>query len=317
MNVSVVIPAYRAGDLLAAVVAAALAQDDVASYDVIVVASGVDAATPLPPLPADDRLTVLAHADRLSAAQARNIGAARDTSTAIAFLDADAVPARDWLSHSLAASDTGRRAVAGGIANGTPTSVVGTAEYLVEFLDLHPARPPRTAWHGATANLLVPRALWDRFGPFPEDMGGCEDTLFTVQCRAANAFAFEGAATVAHMNRTSLGSVVRNQYNLGRWTARLARRSAYKLKPLVRVTPLAPVAAAGRVVSIYARVLAFDRRLGPRAIVALPAVAACLAAWGAGLLDENVRLDVAAVRRRLTHRPTADAAPASPSDASS
>jgi hypothetical protein len=131
-------------------------------------------------------------------------------------------------------------------------------------------------------------------------MGGGEDTLLTVAARQMGRFRFAPAATITHRNRTSLPVVLSHQKELGRFTAHLGRRSPYKLRPLVRYSPLAPVAAMLRVVSLYARVAAWTPRELARAIRLLPMVVAAFAAWGAGLFSEGVRLDVAALRRIRT-----------------
>lgn len=289
-SVSVVVPAYRAERTLARCVDSLLAQDYDGDLEVIVVASA-DRDDGLPRLGSDPRVRVVTHVPRLGAAAARNRGVGAARGTLIAFTDADVVVPPGWLRALVSAAGDGTRCIAGSVRNGTPESAAGTAEYLVEFLDLHPGRPPRTAWHGATCNLLVPRSLWERYGPFPEDMGGGEDTLMTVQARSDGRFAFAPGACVNHLNRTRLRDVVAHQYGVGRFTAHLGRRSSYKLRPLVRYTALAPVAAAARVVSIYARALAWMRGARLRSLALLPLVVTCLTAWGAGLTVEGLRID--------------------------
>ena len=207
------------------------------------------------------------------------------------FLDADAFAAPGWLAALAAAGGSGERAVAGAVVNGTPDSAIGTVEYLIEFLDLHPRRPPRTAWHGATCNLLVPRTVWDRHGPFPEDLEGGEDTLLTGALRAEGAFVFEPAAQVLHQNRTEWAAVYEHQVMFGRFTAHLGRRGPYKLRPLVRYTVLAPVAGAGRVVSLYLRVFFWAPELKWPAVKSLPLIVAVLSGWTSGLVAEGLRLD--------------------------
>lgn len=295
VEVSVVVPAYGAGRTIGRCVESLVNQDH-HDFEVVVVASA-DRENDLPALDDHPRLRVLTSVPRLGAAAARNRGVAASAGRLVAFTDADVVAPPGWLAALVDASDHGRRVVAGAVRNGTPESAAGTAEYLVEFLDLHPARPPRTAWHGATCNLLVPRALWERYGPFPEDLGGGEDTLLTVRARGEGQFAFAPAADVTHLNRTRVLEVVAHQYGIGKFTAHLGRLGPYKLRPLVRYTALAPLAAAGRVVSIYARVIGWMRGSRLRAAAVFPFVVACMTAWGAGLAVEGRRLDRRARRR--------------------
>jgi glycosyltransferase involved in cell wall biosynthesis len=288
-EVSVIVPAYRAARTLERCVESLLAQDH-DRFEVIVVASA-DSDAELPRLDADPRIQVVTSVPRLSAAAARNRGVAAAQGPLLAFTDADVVVPSYWLRALLAASANGTKCVAGSVRNGTPESAAGTAEYMLEFLDLHPARPARTAWHGATCNLLVPREIWERYGPFPEDMVGGEDTLLTGLARADGAFVFAPGADVTHLNRTRVRDVLAHQYDFGRFSAQLGRRGPYKLRPLVRYTALAPVAAGGRVVSIYARVLGWMSGARKQAFAAAPVLIAALLAWGTGLLVEGIRLD--------------------------
>ncbi|MGH9027013.1 MAG: glycosyltransferase [Acidimicrobiia bacterium] len=297
VDVSVVVPAYRANRTLPGCVASILEQRVDRSFEVVVVVSA-DTVAELPALDPDPRLRVITHVPRLTAAAARNRGVAESTGQLLAFTDADVVVPPDWLGELVAAADHGRLCVAGAVRNGTPDSAAGTAEYLVAFLDLHPDRPVRTAWHGATCNLLVPRRLWERYGPFPEDMAGGEDTLLTVAARNDGNFTFGPRAAITHLQRTAVRDIVSHQYMYGEFTAHLGRRSDYKHRALVRYTMLAPVAAAGRVVSIYARVIAWARGMRWRSILAFPVVVAAMTGWGTGLFREGWRLDRAGRRAR-------------------
>jgi glycosyltransferase involved in cell wall biosynthesis len=290
VSVSVIVPAYRAERTLRRCLEALLCQEGAPPYEVVAVVSA-DRADLLPVLPEDTRLRVLTHVPRLTAAAARNTGARAARAPLLAFTDADVVAPPKWLAALVAASDGGCRCIAGSVENGTEHSRAGTAEYLIQFLDLHPARPTRTAWHGATCNLLVPRALWDRFGPFPEDMDGGEDTLLTARLRRDGLFSFAPQASVLHLNRTRLSDVLAHQYDFGRFTARVARRSPYyKLGLLVRQWPLAPVAAIARLVSLYARVFAWVPEARADALMVLPIVVAGLSSWGVGVLVEGIRI---------------------------
>jgi GT2 family glycosyltransferase len=292
--VSVVVPAYRAARTLEACLTALLDQDYEGEYEIVLVVSA-DRREDVPVVPTDPRLRVIESVPRLGAAAARNVGVAEASkaSELLVFTDADVVPDPDWLRRLVSTAE-GRWCVAGAIRNGTPTSVTGSAEYLLQFLDLHPRRPARYAWHGATANLLVPRVLWERLGPFPEDMGGGEDTLLTVQARTERCFRFANDAVVTHLNRTGLRAVLRHQVEFGRFTSAVVRRSPYyKGGFLVRRDALVPLAAMARVVSVYARVVVWDARLVPMALLATPVVLAGFAAWAAGVVSGNRQLSTA------------------------
>jgi glycosyltransferase involved in cell wall biosynthesis len=299
--VTVVVPAYRADRTLPRTVAALLAQRTARPFEVVVVASA-DPGGSVPDLPADPRLRVVTRTPRLAAATARNLGAGLARGAALAFTDADVAVPPDWLDRLTEAAGGRDVVVAGSVRNGTPASTAGTAEYLVQFLDLAPERPPASADHGATCNLYVPRALWARYGPFPEDMGGGEDTLLTGTAHREGVFLFAPDAPVTHLNRTRLGDVLAHQWAFGRFTARLARRDPeLRYGWLQRSVPLAPVAAAGRLASI-ARRSAWLPGFRRRWLRVAPAVAAAVGAWGAGLAAEGLAL---ALRRRSEPVPEA------------
>ncbi len=220
-DVSVVIPAYRANRTLNRCLESVLQQQFVGSFEVIVCASA-DNAEELPTLERDPRLRLTSAVPRLSAAAARNRGAGEASGEAIAFTDADVVVAKDWLQRLVEASG-GTKCVAGSVENGTPESLIGSAEYLMQFIDLHPRRKPDAVHFGATCNLFFPRDLWQASGPFPEGMDGGEDTLITAALRRQGLFTFERGAVVRHLNRTRFGDFMRHQYGFGRFSARLAR----------------------------------------------------------------------------------------------
>ena len=289
VEASIVVPAYRAERTLGRTVESLLAQELEAAYEVVVVASA-DAEDELPRLAPDPRLRVITSVPRLGAAAALNRGASGSRGELIAFTDADVVAPPNWLERLIEAS-RGDRCAAGSVLNGTPRSPAGTAEYLIQFLDLHPRRPARTAWHGATCNLLLPRPLWNRWGPFPEDMDGGEDTLLTLRLREQGRFVFAPDAPVIHLNRTAPTAMLAHQYRFGRFTARLARRGRVKLRPLTSRWQLAPVAVAGRLVSTYARVAAWYAGGRLWAFALMPLVVAGLVSWGVGLMVEGRRLD--------------------------
>lgn len=288
VDVSVVVPAYNANDTLPACIEALLSQRYPGTFEVIVCASA-DGPSGLPEAPADGRVRMLTHVPRLSAAAARNKAIQIARGRSLAFTDADVLVSVDWLDTLMAAS-AGRLCVAGAVCNGTPDSRVGSAEYLIEFLDLHPGRPPATARHGATCNMVVPGDLFARHGPFPEDMGGGEDTLLTVALRRQSLFAFAPHALVTHLNRTDLRKFVAHQFAFGCFTARLARRSPpYRGRTPSRFVALAPWAVFQRFTFIYLRVIAWDRRHLWRAVEISPLVALGIGAWGAGLVAEGLR----------------------------
>jgi GT2 family glycosyltransferase len=292
VEVSIVVPAYRADSTLARCLGSLLEQEFAGGYEVILCVSA-DQSGELPSLEKHPRLKVLTHVPRLGAAAARNLAATEARGRLIAFTDADVVANAGWLARLVAAADFSP-CVAGSVVNGTPESTIGTAEYLLEFVDLHPARSPEAVHFGATCNLVIERVLWEEAGPFPEDLEGGEDTLLTMALRERGLFAFAPQAAVQHLNRTRLVAFLRHQYRFGRFTARLAVMDrTYAGGPLratlTRYASLAPIAAVLRVGWVYWRLATVDRELLVRSVRCLPALVAGSVAWGAGLVAQRVR----------------------------
>jgi glycosyltransferase involved in cell wall biosynthesis len=281
---SVIVPAYRATATLERCVRSLLAQRFDAGFEVIVVASA-DAEPELPALANDARLTVVARVPCVPAAVARNLGAGLARGRVLVFADADVVASADWLQRLHDAS-ADAACVAGAVANGTPNSVAGTVEYLVEFFDLSPARREPSE-HGATCNLLVPRSLWEEQGPFPETMDGCEDTWLTTRLLAAGRLRFEPAAVVSHLNRRRMRSVLRHQYALGGSHARLASWQGTLPEAPVRAGVMVTV---GRIRYLYRQLRRWQAPERFRAVALAPLAVAGFSAWGAGLISESRRL---------------------------
>jgi glycosyltransferase involved in cell wall biosynthesis len=302
IEVSVVVPAYRAGATLFRCVQSLLEQRFAGRFEVVVVATA-DTPQGLPTLPSHPSLKLVTRTPRHPAAAARNLGASVARGRAIAFTDADVIAPPDWLDRLTAAGGEDW-CVAGSVANGTPESVPGTVEYLVEFFDLNPARP-KPARHGGTGNLLVPRALWEAYGPFPDGMGGCEDTLLTTRLLEDGRFRFAPDATILHLNRKRMRDVLSHQRMKGATHARLAVK--------LGAPPLYPVANAlkvtlGRVVYLYRRVAEWTPAELGRARRLAPFVLAAFAAWGLGLTAEALRLHREAISARAGASAPADAA---------
>jgi glycosyltransferase involved in cell wall biosynthesis len=284
--VSVIVPAYDQNETLGAVVARLLSQQFAGRYEVIVVVSANSDAEldQLPALPDDPRLRVARHVPRLTASEARNLAIEFSQGDALAFTDADAIAAEDWLER-LSRASAGSWCVAGSIANGTPSSIAGTVEYMVEFFDLTPARIG-AAEHGATANLWMPRSLWMRYGPFPPARA-CGDTWITKQCLRDGVFRFEPGAVVHHLNRQQMSVVLRHQYFLGAAYARLLQSEGGRIDPPIRG---AVRRTASRLRYLYRQLAKWTPDDLRRAVLLSPLVIVVFGAWGAGFAAEATKL---------------------------
>jgi glycosyltransferase involved in cell wall biosynthesis len=290
IDVSVIVPAYRAAATLGRCVESLTAQRFSGRFEIVVVASA-DHRSELPVLASHPALTCIAEVPQLPAAVARNRGARVARGRALAFTDADVLTPEHWLQQLCDASEQ-TFAVAGSVANGTPASVAGTVQYLVEFFDLSPSRPEPSE-HGATCNLLLPQAVWKDYGPFPETMDGCEDSWLTGRLLAGGHLRFAPGACVYHLNRRRFRAVLRHQYALGGSHARLA---LWQGGPLPMPVRDGARATAMRICHFYRTLRRWRAPQRRRALALAPLVAAGFCAWGAGLVIESRRLRRAGIR---------------------
>ena len=218
--------------------------------------------------------------------RARNLAAERARTDLLAFLDADCAPVPGWLDalvDGLGPDDVG---VAGAIGNGTPSSPVGTAGWLLEFSEWHPGRRGRPG-HAASATLLVRRSDFMAAGGFREDLFPGEDTYLTRPWAAAGRLAFAPSARVDHANRTGVADYLRHQRLLGRCFAELCASSAFPHSRFGR-RPWALAGGVLRVAALTLRLRGLPRDLATAAALS-PLLLAGLFSWTTGVWSEAGR----------------------------
>jgi len=137
---------------------------------------------------------------RAGAAEARNRGVAETTAPRLFFIDADCVPAEDWVAAAFAVCDSAD--VVGGeitVFDETPPPRSG-AEAFERVFAFHNRDYIENKGFSVTANLLTTRAVFETVGPF--DPGVSEDFDW---CQRATAkgyrLAYAGQLRVAHPAR--------------------------------------------------------------------------------------------------------------------
>lgn len=216
---SVVICAFRARHRIDRALTALRTQDVDEPFEVITVVSGDDQC---------DRYLASAHPDvrvissstRLYPGRARNLGVRAARAPVIAFVPDDGVVASGWLRARLRHHRRGVPLVAGAISNGTPTNLVGTAGYYVEYTASMPVLAVLER-QAVPHTLSYTRDVFELAGMFPElDVPG-EDTLFNQRCMALRIqHVFEPAAVMDHLNPTRLRDYLSHQAEHGRGLAR-------------------------------------------------------------------------------------------------
>jgi GT2 family glycosyltransferase len=243
LKYSVIIPSYNSEETIVACLESILAQDINEPYEVIVVDSSSDAT---PELIRERFPSVrLKHFEqRVGSGTARNIGVemAR-ASHLLAFLDSDCVVQPGWLCQMVAAHESEYAAVGGPVLNGNPESLVSWAGYLAEFNQFLPKDGDcRDTGHIPTSNVSYKRYVFERYGGFPEEVVKQVDLLFHWQvCQQGEKLLLDPTIRVAHCHRAYLGDYLYHQFDIGRGTVQVLRRTNLPGSTLVRYRLLASV----------------------------------------------------------------------------
>jgi glycosyltransferase involved in cell wall biosynthesis len=161
-----------------------------------------------------DRAVILREPKRGPAA-ARNRGLSNATGDIVAFTDADCVVDRDWLSRIIAPL----RDPAVGIVGGTilalkPRNAI--AEFGERIHDHRMAIECYSPPYAITMSWASPRSVFEKVGPFDEDLLRCEDCDLAYRIVAAGyTIVHEPAAVVYHHNEQSLRGLVAEGYAHG------------------------------------------------------------------------------------------------------
>ncbi len=220
---SVVIPAFRAADTIAAVLRGLQGQDLAERFEIIVVASGGDTTAAIARQTCP-RATVVEVDVRLAPGAARNLGVAHSRGDVVAFLAADCVPDPSWLRRRVEAHRAGHPLVSGFVDMATPTTLAGFAQYLAKFWGMLAYERRTMVGPGPLFHLSYLRRVLDEFGPFLEAPIAGEDTAYNDRLvRAGHRVYFDGAIRVQHVNDTRFADVLAAQREQGAATGALCR----------------------------------------------------------------------------------------------
>ena len=188
--------------------------------------------------------------------EARNIGLREARGKIIVFTDMDCVPQPGWLAAIVRLLDTSSyRVIGGAVLNGTPRSLIGTAEYLVEFNEFTPSRPEGEARLLPTCNVALRTAVFEEHGWFDAVIKG-SDTLFTRRLlKRGERIYFTSAFQVAHLNRANWRRFLHNQMELGKGSAQIRRREQMTGSIFIKLPMLIPLIPFLRLFSIGRRLV--------------------------------------------------------------
>ncbi len=222
--VSVVIPAYNAAATIEACLGALRRQTRPPGEVVVVDDRSTDATARIAagsPHAATLRLRVVT-GDGRGPGPARNRGSESATGSVFAFVDADCVPADDWLERLLAPLERSAATVAsaGVVTAHAPRGAIETLQALLLPPSAGSDPPPLTRFDSprdgvSSASLAIRADAFREIGGFDPRLRWCEDTLIAAQLlRRGGEIARVGAA-VAHRAPSTIGGLLRRPWKYG------------------------------------------------------------------------------------------------------
>lgn len=280
-EISVVIPSYNSGNGVDRCLDALKAQDTDAGVELIVVDSSDDGTGDR--LESRRDIKLVRSPERLYAGEARNIGGREASGTIVCFIDADCLPSPGWIQKIWEIRpDLKKLMVGGAILNGTPQSVVGTAEYFSEVSAFLPDSGKRYVRFLPGANFALGTEAFNQAGGFGQSAAGEDVSLGRKFGALGIRTFFDPDISVTHFNRTGLPGFLKNQFKLGRGAAE--NRLVYDLpgSGLARNPLLWPVVPAARFARITARSLLFGKGQRSGFLRSVPAVLSGSVFFGLG-----------------------------------
>ncbi len=286
-NISIIIPSYRSRRYIDGCFQAIFQQTAAALFEVIVVESSQEHDITEYIARTYPSVKLITLPRRTFPGEARNIGLREAQGDIIIFTDMDCVPQPGWIETILRLQqESGYRVIGGAVLNGTPNSVIGTAEYIVEFNEFTPSRREGEARLLPTCNVALKKEVFEEHGYFEAIIKG-SDTLFTRRLlKRGERVYFTSAFQVAHQNRAELRRFLHNQVELGKGSAQIRRREQMTGSIFVKMPILIPLIPLLRFVGIGRRLVQQHSPLFGRFLLTSPVVFLGLSSYTWGFLRE-------------------------------
>lgn len=234
----------------------ALCAQDCTGVDIVVVDNG--STQPLDPIRAAQPGVRFVTEPGKGAALARNRGVIESSAEGIAFLDADCVPAPDWLAAARRAA--GRADIVGGaidLFDETPPPRSGAEAFEAVFAFNYRDYIERKGF-SVTANLVTTRTVFNAVGPFVNGLSEDAEWCFRARAKGFRLGLDEGLR-VSHPTRADWPALSRKWRRISREMYALHRQAHPGFAGRVRWTARA-IAMAGSWLPHLPKVL-FSKRL--------------------------------------------------------
>ena len=219
----------------------------------------------------------------LSPGPARNLGVSQARGDFLAFIDADCIPATDWLQNAYDSLLEGMQMVGGSILDAMPDQYISVIDNLLQFAELPPGRPRNRVEVLPACNLAIRREAFEEVNGFPDSLL-IQDSLFTE--RVASHWSencwFVPEMVVAHRGRNSFNGLYQHHKEFGYFRGLHGFRVTQSQQRIASYRIFIPVIVLKRLVFIYRRVLRWNRANFTRYIILLPIVLYGLLGWASG-----------------------------------
>lgn len=186
------------------------------------------------------RATLLTQTAIQNAAASRNEAVRQANSDIIAFTDDDCVADPDWLQNGIAAMEREQADLVAGFIQmtyGDPPNMVEKYDTLTYFLQDEYVEEG----FGATANLLVKRAVFEKIGDFNEHMICSEDAEFGIRAKDHGfKIVYAPNAVIYHPARDTLKKLYKKAIRLGTGHAQHFFLKSYKRLWIFKPTLIFP-----------------------------------------------------------------------------
>jgi len=254
------------------------------AYEVIVVDSSPDDIT-LEVKRQFPQVRVLHLGERAYPGVARNAGIAQAQGEVLAFTDADCIVPPDWIERIMESQKRGMTVVGGPVGNGTPDSLLGTAQLLLEFNSFQADRGGiRTVEVLPTGNVAYHRTLFQHRQCFDNAIKGSDSVFSRSLAKEGVKLFLLPDVRILHRNYTTWDGFLRNQFQLGIGSALTRRRLTLRDSFVIRTPLFALSIPLARTVAISYRLLRWSPMNFVRFVLLYPLIFLGLVVFSAGFV---------------------------------